>query len=77
MGEHTGPVSGGLVTMHTAAGTLLFQVRDKVVAGEQLTWSEAQVYLLFVTAKSLDVTLEAKEETAFLLGLVNHSRRSF
>lgn len=46
-----------LFTVHTAAGSLLFQVRDKVVAGDSLTWSQTPVFLLFVTGKSVDVKL--------------------
>lgn len=65
--SHWACVREQLVAMHMAAGTLLFQVRDKVVAGDQLTWSEAQVYLLFVTAKSLDVTQRGRRKLLFLL----------
>lgn len=66
-----------LVTAHAAAGTPPFQVGDKVVAGEQLTWSETRVCVLFVIVRSVDVTLEVKGETGRSVGLVNHSRRSF
>lgn len=50
---HWASVGEQLFLKHTAAGQLLFEVRDKAEAGEQLTWSQAAVYFVFVTAKRL------------------------
>lgn len=53
---HWACVGEQLFTEHAAAGALLFEVGDKAMAGDRLTWSRAPV-LLFVTVKCLDVTL--------------------
>lgn len=63
MGRHTGLLS------HC---TLLFQVGDKVEAGDRLTWSKAQFCSLFGPACSPDV-IRLNIETAFPIeALVNY-----
>lgn len=59
MGKHTGPVSGSSYSQCTQQLARCYL---------RLIWSWAPVYLLFVTAKCLDVTLVSeyrKAETAF------------